>query len=594
MVTRLTQVSAEIEDLSNAKGAKAKATLQAKVNKRGAVALSGPLTRVPLAANLRVEVKSLDLAPFQPYIGEHANVLLTGGAVSTRGNVALDIPEGKPVRLAYRGNVNLTDFAALDSPTSQDLLKWKSLYIGGLDFSLQPLKVGVGEVALSDFYSRLIVNSDGTLNLQGLLRTSDASTQPSRPPVAPAKPAAGSTAPGGLPPNVRIGKITLQGGNVNFSDFFVKPNYSANLTGVGGSVTEMTRDQPGDVELRGRIDETAPIEIVGRVNGLSQDLFVDLKASAKDIELSPLSPYAIKYAGYGIEKGKLSVNVKYLVEARKLTAENNIYLDQLTFGEKVESPTATKLPVLLAVSLLKDRNGVIDVNLPISASLDDPQFSVGGIIIRVIVNLIVKAVTAPFALLGAMFGGGEELAYIEFAPGVAQLDRASEEKLKALAKALNDRPNLKLDASGRVAPEADREGLRRRAVEREVKAQKLKAAPKDSGSPKTLDQVEVDAAEYPKYLTAAYKDAKFPKPRNVVGLTKDLPVPEMETLMLTHAEATDEDLRQLANARAQATKDWLVEEGKISPDRVFLVAPKLDAEGVKDKGKPTRVDLSLK
>ena len=393
---------------------------------------------------------------------------------------------------------------------------------------------------------------------------------------------------------MRIGKITLQGGNVNFSDFFVKPNYSANLTGVGGSVTEMTRDKPGDVELRGRIDETAPIEIVGRVNALSQDLFVDLKASAKDIELSPLSPYAIKYAGYGIEKGKLSVNVKYLVEARKLTAENNIYLDQLTFGEKVESPTATKLPVQLAVALLKDRNGVIDVNLPISGSLDDPQFSLGGIIIRVIVNLIVKAVTAPFALLGAMFGGGEELAYIEFAPGVARLDRASEEKLKALAKALNDRPNLKLDASGRVAPEADREGLRRRAVEREVKAQKLKAAPKDSGSPKTLDQVEVDAAEYPKYLTAAYKEAKFPKPRNVVGLAKDLPVPEMETLMLTHAEATDEDLRQLANARAQATKDWLVEEGKISPDRVFLVAPKLDAEGVKDKGKPTRVDLSLK
>jgi hypothetical protein len=193
-----------------------------------------------------------------------------------------------------------------------------------------------------------------------------------------------------------------------------------------------------------------------------------------------------------------------------------------------------------------------------------------------------------------MFGGGEELAYIEFAPGAARLDRAGEDKLKALAKALNDRPNLKLDASGRVAPEADREGLRRRTLERQVKAQKLKAAPKDTGSPKSLDEIEIDAAEYPKYLTAAYKEAKFPKPRNVIGLVKDLPVPEMETLMLTHAEATDEDLRQLANARAQATKDWLVEEGKISADRVFLVAPKLDAEGPKDKGKPTRVDLSLK
>jgi hypothetical protein len=597
VVTRLTQISAVIEEFSNAKGAKAKAALQARVNKRGTIALSGPLTLAPVAADLRVEAKSLELAPFQPYIDEHANVLLTSGAVSTRGNLSLDVPERKPARLAYRGNINLADFAALDKPTSQELLKWKSLYVGGIDFNLEPLKVGVGEVALSDFYSRLIVNSDGTLNLQGLLRTSDTATQasPAPPAVAPAtKSGPSGAAPAGLPPNVRIGKITLQGGNVNFSDFFVKPNYSANLTGLGGSVTEMTREKPGDVELRGRIDQTAPLEIAGQVNALAQDLFVDLKASAKDIELSPFSPYAIKYAGYGIEKGKLSVNVKYLVEARKLTAENNVYLDQLTFGEKVESPTATKLPVLLAVSLLKDRNGVIDVNLPISGSLDDPQFSLGGVIIRVIVNLIVKAATAPFALLGAMFGGGEEMAYIEFAPGASRLDQAAEEKLKALAKALNDRPNLKVDASGRVVPEADREGLRRQAVERQVKAQKLKAAPKESGAPKSLDEVEVDPAEYPKYLTAAYREAKFPKPRNVVGLAKDLPVPEMETLMLTHAEASDEDLRQLANARAQATKDWLVEEGKISADRVFLVAPKLDAEGVKDKGKPTRVDLSLK
>src|SRR5262249_26450144 len=154
--------------------------------------------------------------------------------------------------------------------------------------------------------------------------------------------------------------------------------------------------------------------IAGRINPFAKDLYLNLSIGARDIELSPMSPYTIKYASYGIEKGKLSLRLKYLVEHGKLSAENNIYLDQLTFGDKVDSPTAMKLPVLLAVSLLKDKNGVIDVNLPVSGSLNDPQFSVGKIILKVLVNLIMKAATSPFALLGAAFGGGEELAYVDF------------------------------------------------------------------------------------------------------------------------------------------------------------------------------------
>jgi hypothetical protein len=396
-----------------------------------------------------------------------------------------------------------------------------------------------------------------------------------------------------MPANISVGKVTLQGGNINFSDFFVKPNYTVNLTGVGGGVTTITPETPGEVEVRAKIDNIAPVEIIGKINPLARDLFLDIKASATDIELSPLSPYSIKYAGYGIERGKLSVKVKYLVENRKLTAENNVYLDQLTFGDKVESPTATKMPVLLAVALLKDRNGVIDINLPVGGSLDDPQFSVGGIIIQVIVNLIVKAVTAPFALLGAAFGGGEELAYLEFEPGSARLDAADEAKLKSVAKALTERPGLKLDVAGRVDPAADREGLKRAAVENQVKAQKVKETGKGATTV-SLDEIKLEPGEYPKYLTAAYKDASFTKPRNAIGIARDLPVPEMEQLMLANAQATDEDLRQLANRRAQIAKDWLVAKGGVPAERVFLVAPKVGADGIKDKGKPERVDFSLK
>jgi hypothetical protein len=393
---------------------------------------------------------------------------------------------------------------------------------------------------------------------------------------------------------VRIGKIALRGGSVNFSDFFIRPNYTVMLTSVAGGVTEMTPAKAGDVELRGRIHQTAPLEIAGKVNALAKDLYVDLKASARDIELSPMTPYAVKYAGYGIEKGKLSLKLSYLIENRKLAAENNVYLDQLTFGERVESPTATQLPVLLAVALLKDRNGVIDINLPISGSLDDPEFSLGGIIIKVFVNLIVKAVTAPFALLGSMFGGGEELAYVEFDPGSATLDAEDEAKLKTLATALTERPGLKLDASGRAVPDADRDALKRVALDRQVKAAKLKDTGGKAADAAALDEVTVEPKEYEKYLAAAYRAAKFDRPRNAIGMLKELPVPEMEQLMLANAQVSEDDLRLLASARAQAAKDWLVEAGKIPAERVFIVAPHLGAEGIKDKGRPTRVDFALK
>jgi hypothetical protein len=284
------------------------------------------------------------------------------------------------------------------------------------------------------------------------------------------------------------------------------------------------------------------------------------------------------------------MRLKYFVEHSNLSAENNIYLDQLTFGEKVDSPTATKLPVLLAVSLLQDRNGVIDIKLPISGSLNDPKFSLGGIILQVFVNLITKAVTSPFALLGAAFGGGEELGSVDFAPGRAALAPEAETKLKTLAKALNDRPGLKMDIAGRVDPGADREGIKRFSIERKIKSQKFKAT-EGSGS---VDGIVIEPAEYEKYLTAAYKAEKFSKPRNFIGIAKSLPVPEMEKLMFDNEKATDEDLRRLANQRAQAVKDWLVEKGSLQAERLFLTAPRIGTENMKDQGGLMRAEFTLK
>jgi hypothetical protein len=311
-----------------------------------------------------------------------------------------------------------------------------------------------------------------------------------------------------------------------------------------------------------------------------------------------LSPYSVKYVGYGIERGTLTFKVTYKVENRKLDAQNQIILEQLTFGEKVESPTATKLPVLLAVGLLKDRNGVIDVSLPISGSLDSPEFSVGGIILRLIFNIISRAVTSPFALLGGAFGGGSnaELSYIEFDYGRATLSQSAEAKIKTMAEAMNNRPALKLDISGRVDPVNDREGLRQTSIERKVKAQKMKELVRQGTAPKSVEDVQVEKSEYERYLRAAYEEEDFEKPRNFFGFAKELPVPEMEALMLKNSRVTDDDLRQLANRRAQVVQDRLIASGKVTADRLSIVGakPLASDDKEKSKAKTSRVEFSLR
>jgi uncharacterized protein involved in outer membrane biogenesis len=588
-------VSFRGENHSNAKNARAKVRLQATINNKGKARLAGTLGVRPVAGRLNVNAQGIEVVPFQPYLADQVNFLLTGGAVGSKGILIVDTA-GEAAKVNYEGSVQVTDFASVEKDGSQDLLKWKSLDLGGVQFALQPMQLRINDINLADFYARMVLAADGKFNLQNLTvqKTATNETGETKPAQATESPAT----PPAAEKQISIGKINLQAGNVYFSDFFVKPNYSANLTGVEGSISELKPEAPGDLAIQAKLDNTAPVDIQGKINPLSKDLYLDIAANAREIELNPMSPYSIKYVGYGIERGELSFKVKYKVENRKLDAQNQIILDQLTFGEKVESPTATKLPVLLAVALLKDRNGVIDVNLPISGSLDNPEFSIGGIILRIIINIITRAVTSPFALLGAAFGGGSggELSYIEFDYGRSNLTQTAETKIKSLATAMNNRPAVKLDISGRVDPVNDLEGLKQVSIERKVKAQKMKELVRQGSAPKSVDDVQVDKAEYERYLKAAYGDESFPKPRNVIGLAKDLPVSEMESLMLKNSQPSDDDLHELANRRARAVQDRLLATGQVSADRLSITGAKLvsSEEKEKPKAKLSRVDFSLR
>lgn len=595
--------------------------LKADVGRRGAMALDGTVLPTGPAAQFQVDVRELDLAPLQPYLADRFNAALRGGAATVKGRLGVEAPAGKPIAARFTGNALLGNVRSVDRVTGDDFLRWRSLAVNGIDFAMDeakgPMKVGVAGIALSDFYARVILNANGRLNLQDVMAGGAAkgeaapTTSLTQASPAPAS-AAGAPAPVPAPvasaaakPQIRIGGVTVEKGNINFSDFFVKPNYTANLTDMKGSVSKVssTEPTPADLTLAGRIDDDAPVTIDGKLNPLADTLYLDIAAKAAGVELTRLTPYAAKYAGYPITKGKLTVDVAYKIENGKLDARNHLYLDQLTFGDKVDSPSATKLPVLLAVSLLKDRNGVIDINLPVSGSLSDPEFSIGGVIVRVIVNLLTKAITSPFSLIASAFGGGDELGYVEFAPGTSTLTPAATQKIATLGKALADRPALRLEISGRIDPATDTAGAKRAWLDARVAEQKSRemrasakagAVAEESEEGEQGAKVTVSPQEYPKYLEAVYKRASFKKPRNVIGLSKSLPTKEMETLLLENAPVTDVELRQLAEQRALAVKQALERDAKVPESRLFLTASKLNADGIKDKGAPNRVDFTIR
>ncbi|WP_341918579.1 DUF748 domain-containing protein [Polaromonas sp. YR568] len=570
----------------------------------GKLAFEGSIGLRPVQAQGRLVLDRLPLQAFEPYLVDVLNIELLRADTSFKGRVAYRQTAGGPVA-QLNGDLALEEFRANTLAPSEELLAWKALNLRGLQVALDPAratKVDVRETVLTDFFARVIVTPEGRINLQDLTKTSATPVQNAPETIAGgaggtraggikqdqsfAATATGMAAPApaapGPAPVVHIGPMRLVNGKVLFSDRFVKPNYTANLSELNGTLSAFSSVLPGavasaapamaDLELRGKAEGTASLEILGKLNPLAKPLALNIQGKVRDLELPPLSPYAIKYSGYGITRGKLSVDVSYeVLPDGRLTAGNKLVLNQLSFGDKVEGSTAS-LPVKLAVALLADRNGVIDIDLPISGSLNDPQFSLGPVIVKVILNLIAKAITAPFSLLASAFGGSaEELGVVGFVSGSALLTPESQAGLDKVGKALADRPALQLTVVGTSSLEAEREGWRRARLDAMVRAEKRRAIVREGGS--TADIPAVSPAEYPALLKQVYQRADMAKPRNLVGLAKDLPVAEMEKLLMAGIAVDDSGMRELAVQRAVVVRDYLVVTG-IAPGRLFLGAPK--------------------
>jgi len=585
---------------------------ETRINESGSLNVSGDVTPQPLAASLSVKLAGIDLTAIQPYIARQSSMTLRSGRLAAEAKVRYGAPNQKPA-LQFLGDVHVENLHSVDNALHDDFINWERLDVLGLDYQQAPNRLDIAEVVARKPYARIIIESDSSLNVKRVLAGSGPAAPAGKPAVAApaaieqrgstvAKSTAAGSAPAAPPAMpMAIKKIVVQQGRANFTDLSVAPNFSAGIQNLEGSVLGLSSkpNSRAKVDLHGNVDEFSPVSITGDVNVLSAALYTDLDMDFRNMELSIFNPYSGKFAGYNITKGKLTTELHYKVDGRKLDAQHHIIIDQLEFGDKTASKDAVSLPIKLAVALLRDRNGVIDLNLPVSGSLDDPKFRLAPIIWKVFVNILEKAVTAPFALLGALFGGGPDLQFIDFQPGASALDDAAAGKIKAIVKALNARPQLKIEVPIAVVPDIDRPALvaalftAQLSATQSAQGSRKKNAPSAVATPfEQLDpnaQLELLARLYTQDLGG---EPKYPE---AVTSLKQKPeaisakIEFLSSAIREHLVVGDAELKALGEQRAMALEEALLTDTQIARERVFLVANNKAA----GKDGAVRLELSL-
>ena len=557
---------------------------------------SGTLIPGKASGQLNVKLTGLSLKPFAPYVNQFAKLNLRSGAASTRGK--LSFAQAKSgMKLDFRGGFAVDDLAITEEDTGEAFLGWKKLSSGSLDFRLGPNRLHMNELVALNPFGKVIIFEDKSINLKRILRTSELDK--------PAVAAAGKPKPDGQADAfpLSIERLRIVGADAEFADLSLTPQFGTRMHDLGGVVTGLSTDPvtTAQVELDGKVDEFGSARIRGSIQPFRATDFTDLKLTFRNLEMTRLTPYSGKFAGRKIDSGKLSVDLEYKVKDRQLAGENKFVVNKLRLGERVDSPDALHLPLDLAIALLEDSNGVIDLDLPVSGSLDDPQFSYGKIVWKAIVNVLTKLVTAPFRALGKLMGiSAEKMEAVNFDPGSSALMPPEQEKLQTLAEALAKRPALTLSLAPGYDPEADRRALQERAMRTEaVAVAGIKLAPGEAPGPVDVNNYKIQTWLEDRYAASAGKEdyqklrASF-QDKNAGAATRVLESEMVERLARRfktrdtgpisafHAELlerltrqtkiADEALLKLAQARGQVMRDALVKLG-LDASRVSVSEP---------------------
>jgi hypothetical protein len=579
----LAPIALDLAHYSSAQDAPLGVELKTGIGASGQFSSHGSIVLSPLRAALDFSLSGLDLPALQPYVAQATRMTIYRGRLASDGHVEYAaVPAKAAPRLKLQLGAQVTDLATRDNVLNADFISWRALRLVNVRFQQQPDALEIARISLNGANARVIIGADSQLNVVQIL-SSPGAPPPSTPATTPAPtPASRTPATAAMP--IRIGRVDIEDSATAFSDQSVQPNFSAAILGLHGSIVGLSSDPAAraTVELDGSVDQYAPVSIKGEINPLAATSYTDIGLSFRNIELTTFNPYSGKFAGYSIAQGKLTTELHYHVENRKLQATHHIVIDQLEFGAATDSKQAVPLPIKLAVSLLKDRNGVIDLQLPVDGSLDDPSFHIAPVVWKLLEGLVRKIVTAPFALLGSLFGGGEELAFVDFPAGSAILTPEQGAKLPQLAKALIERPQLKLDIPLHAQNGDDDLALEHAALEQGLGSvpPPARSAPGDARLAALLALYRAQFRTEPEYAAEV-----------AAGPTGDpARASWLEQQLLPQYAPGTEQLEELGRARAQAVQSGILGTEGLGADRVFLTDRTSGANGAEGA---VRMELKL-
>ncbi|MEJ2032472.1 MAG: DUF748 domain-containing protein [Deltaproteobacteria bacterium] len=586
-VLKIDRLKLHLEDITTAGKSPGRVSLSCRVDQSGTAAAEGKFGLSPAFAHLKITLQDFAVPAVQPYIQKRLKAIVTGGRLSLQGNLLASRTLKGPVVLNYGGSGSLDDFSSVSG--GKNLVSWKSLAANGIDFSNHPAHFTINGLRLTQPSALVRINPDGTLNILDALKSSSViapeaagrksgkAAGDSPPPEAAGKDGKGGTAHGPTFGRIDIDKVELQAGRVKLDDAQIKPSFHSTLDGLDGKILGLSSEPGAEaaIKIKGKMNGVAPLAITGKMTPLRENFRFDMALNLLGLDMTSLDPIARKYVGYTLEKGDLSLKLKYNVIETRLDSQNELLLDQLTLGKKVESPQALSMPIKLALRLLKNRQGEIKLDIPVSGDLADPQFHIGSIIWDTFKGIISKAVTSPFSFLASLVNWrGGELSAIEFPYGTSHLRPEATAKLTHLAEALYERPDLELDVKGYVAPSRDREALQQQRFKVLLRRQKLRELARTGKSSISLNQVKIGPNEYEKYLAAAYQETLANRTGKQVGEVLGVVPPEqMKNFLMATIRITRQDLRFLAQQRAIRIRKFILTQGKIEPNRVFIVTP---------------------
>jgi uncharacterized protein involved in outer membrane biogenesis len=574
-ISKLSNINVNLHKFSTNETEKLPLQFNAVYNDAGKLKLDGDIAVNPLSAALTIDLQTLKLKNFQKYLDSYLNLEIVDGEFNSRGNLQLRQTEN--LQLTFQGDANIDNLITRDKVSNKDFLKWHDLQLQQIDVDLAKQAFSMAKVVFDRPYLRFNIKKDKTNNVAAVI-VSPAAKSPSA-----AQPVNVKTAAAQPQPSISIGKIELKDGHSDFSDYSLILPFVADMDGLNGEVNGFysNQDTPLKLTLQGKVYDLAQVVIKGSYQIKSGDSNIDLKFSNMPLPL--ITPYMAEFAGYKIEKGQMALELQYKINKGRLEARNKIFIDQLTLGDQVENPHASSLPLKFAIALLKDADGKINLDFPITGSLDDPQFSVGALIVDVLENLISKLVTSPFRALGGLFDDDDQdFSAVNFPAGSAELKPEETAKLDKLSLALQNKPGLTLEVKGMAFQSRDWEQLRFEAVKDILK--KMKSGElRDKGEKVRSEYIELSDEEYKRLLAKFYVEV-FPldSDKSLLGAPRIKSQPDADFYAVARQKLESvmppdpQRLTDLAVARANAISKYLVENDHLDMARIYILAPELD------------------